>query len=125
MVKIGAENRLIAVASHMELCETLSQRTNFEFEVSSFLESQLSSLLILMGLEIFEADQSGEKKIRRDIMVIPANENLGQKLISGLKKIPELNLIEKQTMINNASLYEQDVAYSRKKVIPLLHNIAI
>ena len=109
----------------MELCETLSQRKDFDSEVSLFLKRELCSILIVMGLEINEPVQGNEKKIRRDILITPANERLGLKLLTGLKQNPILALTEKKTMIDNAVLYEQgDVSYSRKKIIPLIHEIA-
>ena len=124
MVKVSSDNPVIAVASHMELCEVLVTRKDFELEVSLFLESQRCPILIIMGLEIADPDTIEEKKIKRDILLMPANANLGQKLIIGLKKIPELKLLEKESRINNAVLFEQgDVTYSRKKVIPLLNSI--
>ena len=124
MIKVGPENQRIAVASHMELCETLSQRKDFDSEVSLFLEKQLCLILIVMGLEINETVH-GNEKIRRDILITPANEVLGLKLLKGLKQNPTLALSEKKTTIDNAALYEQgDVSYSRKKIVPLIHEIA-
>ena len=77
-----------------------------------------------MGLEISEPVQGNERKIRRDILITPANE-MGLKLLTGLKQNPILALSEKKTTIENAVLYEQgDVSYSRKKIIPLIHEIA-
>ena len=122
MIKVGPENQRIAVASHMELCETLSQRKDFDSEVSLFLEKHLCIILIVMGLEINETVH-GNEKIRRDILITPANE-IGLKLLTGLKENPSLALSEKKTTIENAVLYEQgDISYSRKKVIPLLRKI--
>ena len=121
---VGHENQRIAVASHMELSETLSQRKDFDLEVSLFLEQEHCSILIVMGLEISEPVQGNERKIRRDILITPANE-MGLKLLTGLKQNPILALSEKKTTIENAVLYEQgDVSYSRKKIIPLIHEIA-
>ena len=124
MVKVCSDYQAIAVASHMELCEILVTRKDFELEVSLFLDSQRCPVLIIMGLGIADPDTNEEKKIKRDILLMPANANLGQKLIIGLKKIPELNLLEKESRINNAVLFEQgNVTYSRKKIIPLLTSI--
>ena len=122
---VGHENQRIAVASHMELWETLIQRKDFDLEVSLFLEQEHCSILIVMGLEIKEPVHGNEQKIRRDILITPANDTLGQKLLTGLKQNPILALSEKKTTIENAVLYEQgDVSYSRKKIIPLIHEIA-
>ena len=107
----------------MELCETLIKRKNFDLEVNLFLEREHCSILIVMGLEIGESVQENEKKIRRDILITPANE-IGLKLLTGLKENHSLALSEKKTTIENAVLYEQgDISYSRKKVIPLLRKI--
>ena len=123
MIKVGLENQRIAVASHMELCETLIKRKDFDLEVNLFLEREHCSILIVMGLEIGESVQGNEKKIRRDILITPANE-IALKLLTGLKENPSLALSEKKTTIENAVLYEQgDISYSRKKVIPLIHKI--
>lgn len=124
MVRGNAESQDIAVASHMELGETLINRKDFEAEVKYFLKLQKCSLLIVMGLEIHESEQSHEQNIRRDILITPANESLGQKILLGLKGTPELHLSEKQIAIDNAVLLEQeDVSYSRKKLIPIIQRI--
>ena len=108
----------------MELSETLMKRKDFEAEVRSFLKLQNCSLLIIMGLEIHELENRLEQKIQRDILIIPANEILGQKISLGLQENPAFRLSEKQNKIDNAVLLEQeDVSYSRKKVIPIIKHI--
>ena len=124
MVKVNSDNQAIAVASHMELCEKLVTRKDFELEVSLFFESQSCPVLIVMGLEIADPDTNEEKKIKRDILLMPANANSSQKILIGLNEISELKLSKKESKINNAVLFVQgDVTYSRKKIIPLLISI--
>merc|ERR1719414_2216474 len=106
MVKVCSDYQAIAVASHMELCEILVTRKDFKLEVSLFLESQRCPILIVMGLEIADPDTNEEKKIKRDILLMPSNANLSQKLIIGLNDISELQLSKKESRINNAVLFE-------------------
>ena len=109
----------LAVSSHMELGEKFILRDNFEIDVESFLSSQCCQVVIVMGLQI-----SAENQIRRDLLIIPSNGMVGQKIIQGLKEMAELGLKEKQVHRENIKLFEQgDVSYSRKKIIPILNTL--
>ena len=109
----------LAVASHMELGEKFILRDKFEIDVDSFLKSQRCQVVIVMGVQI-----STENQIRRDLLIIPSDGIVGQKIVQGLREIAELGLKEKQVNLENAKLFEQgDVSYSRKKIIPILKQL--
>ena len=111
------------MASLMELGEKFILRDNFELDVGTFLKKRNCQVLIVMGIEIYSNDVKQEDQIRRDILILPFNET-AQKIGSGLKEKPELQLREKGASLKNGMLFEQgDVSYSRKKVMPIIKNI--
>ena len=107
----------------MELGEKLVLRENFESDVNEFLELKKCEILIVMG---FSVDDDEEKipQIRRDLLILTDNSELGQKFDSGLKVKSELQLHSKEINIANARIFEQgDVSFSRKKIIPIIEEI--
>ena len=67
----------------MELGEKLVLRENFESDVMEFLEVKKCEILIVMGFSVGDNEENSPK-IRRDLLILP-NNDLGQKIISGLK----------------------------------------
>ena len=106
----------------MELGEKLVLRENFESDVMEFLEVKKCEILIVMGFSVGDNEENSPQ-IRRDLLILP-NNDLGQKIISGLKVKSELKLHSKEIKVVNASIFEQgDVSFSRKKIIPILEEI--
>ena len=120
------------MSSHMELCGKFLRRNVFEHDVETFLEIEKCQVLIVMGLQIENGAEKKTDSIRRDILILPSCETFGRKIVSGLKKKPELGLTEKNISLDdrlnvyryNAALFEQgDVSYSRKKIMPIIEEI--
>ena len=107
----------------MELGEKLVLRKNFESDVKEFLELKKCEILIVMGFSVGD-DKEEVPQIRRDLLILTDNNDLGQKFDSGLKVKIELELHSKEINIDNARIFEQgDVSFSRKKIIPIIEEI--
>ena len=112
------------MASLMELGEKFILRDNFRPDVKTFLDSQNCQVLIVMGVEITSNKETQKDEICRDLLILPSDQTLGQRIVSDLKKKSELQLREKSANLKSAVLFEQgDVSYSRKKVMPIVKNI--
>lgn len=132
IIRLAENDIRIAMSSHMELCGKFLRRNVFEHDVETFLEKEKCQVLIVMGLQIENGAEKKTDSIRRDILILPSCETFGRKIVSGLKKKPELGLTEKNISLDdrlnvyryNAALFEQgDVSYSRKKIMPIIEEI--
>ena len=112
------------MASHTELVEKFSLRDDFQHSVRAFLNTHEYEILIIMGIQISSSKEKSNDQLKRDLLILPSNSKLAQKIIIGLKSKPELRLQEKDTYLSNAILFEQgDVSYSRKKLMTIIINI--
>ena len=91
--------------------------------LSCHVPAPLLPLISLCPWRRSAPDEENSPQIRRDLLILP-NNDLGQKIISGLKVKSELKLHSKEIKVVNASIFEQgDVSFSRKKIIPIIEEI--